>query len=130
MLDMIESIVFTRLKRDIDESIKKKYPNINFTSEETANTPQFPNVYVSEIQSTEVGQTLENKNINGVVSGIQLTVTTNIGKKECKEVAWACVKVLKAMSYNIVSTPLYNKINDVHTYSIRARRTICEGDTL
>lgn len=129
-LDMIESIVNTRLKYGISSDIKAKYKDINFTTETSTNPPKFPNIYTQELEPVEIGNSLANNKVNGVRSTIQLTVTTNTSKKDSKEVAYACVDVLKECRYNIVGMPNYRKLNDVHTYIIRARRNICVGDTI
>lgn len=125
----IESIVTTQLKVRVPKLTYRKYSKMSFTNEDSPDVPDFPNVYVHELEPSEVGSTIPNQRIHAIRSTIQIIVSTNTNKSDAHDVANACVKALKALRYSIVMFPLYRKDNNVHKYVFRARRIIANGDT-
>ncbi len=125
-LNSMESIVETQLKVRVPRLLERN--DISFTSEISDKTPSFPNVYIHELEPTEVGNSLMNKTIHAIRDTFQIEVTTNTTKSECRKVTNGCVQAMKALSFSIVTLPVYTKINNVHRFVIRARRTIANGD--
>lgn len=125
----MESIVTTQLKVRVPRLLNNAYPNISFTNEISDKTPSFPNVYIHELEPSEVGNSMMNQTIHAIRDTIQIDVTTNTTKSDAHKVALACVNALKALSYSINMMPLYTKANNVHRYIIRANRVIANGDT-
>ena len=125
----LESIVTTQLKTRITKQLGDRYPNLSFTTEISEKTPNFPNVYVHDLPTTELGQDLENQQIHALRDTIQIQVTTNTSKADARKVANACVNVMKLLRYSIVVFPTYDKKNNLHIYVMRARRVIASGDT-
>lgn len=125
----LESIVTTQLKVRVPKLTNNKYPNMSFTNEISDNTPSFPNVYIHELEPSEVGRDLENNQIHAFRDTFQIEVSTNVSKSEARTVINACVNAMKALRYSVVVGPLYTKVNNVHRFVIRARRIVASGDT-
>lgn len=124
----LESIVTTQLKTRITRQLGSLYPNLSFTSEVSEKTPSFPNVYVHEIERSEVGMSIPNQTIHAVRDAVQIDVSTNTSKADANKVAIAVVNTMKLLQYTVVG-PTYMKDNNLHRYVIRARRVIANGDT-
>ena len=125
----MENIITTQLKVRVPRLLDNAYPNISFTNEINDKTPSFPNVYIHELEPSEVGNSLMNQTIRAIRDTIQIDVTANTTKSDAHKVAMACVKAMKALSFNITLFPLYNKQNNIHRYIIRVQRIIANGDT-
>ena len=126
--DMLESIILTKLKYSIDKDINKKYPDLNFVSEPNTAKTKFPNVNVSEMESQATGIDLRNR-ANGIISSFQITVNTNSNKTDGMEVARDLKRIMISIGY-ICTSIIYTKQNDIHNCTFRARRTLCDGDTI
>ena len=126
----IESIVFSRIKYSFSENIKKKYPDLIFTTDEqVARRAKFPTVFIHMLPSAEIGQDLEGSSINGVDAVFQIQVSDNENSRG-KEIITEIAKIMKKMRFSISQMP-YSFINgDTYYYVFRARRTIGTGDTL
>lgn len=124
----LESIIRTQLSVRVPKLTDNKYPQMSFTSEISDRTPSFPNVYVHELDPSELGNDLENNQIHAVRSTIQIDVSTNVSKSEANEVAIACITALKGLRYTPV-TKNYVKADNLHRYIIRVRRVVASGDT-
>lgn len=124
----LESIVKTQLSVRVPRLLNNSYPTISFTTEVSDNVPSFPNVYIHELEPSEVGNSLENHEIHAVRDTIQIEVSTNTSKSDARVVANACVRTMKALSYGIVVMPTYLQVNNVHRFVIRARRIVASGD--
>ena len=126
----LESIIKTQLNVKVPHLIGDKYPNMSFTTEISDKTPSFPNVYVHEMDSTELGQDLDNQRLHAVRATFQIEVTTNTTKADARTVTNACVSVLKSLRFSVPTMPIYTKINNVHRFVFRVRRIIASGDDL
>jgi hypothetical protein len=124
----LESIITTQLKVRVPKLTDNKYPNMSFTNEISDKTPSFPNVYVMELQPSEVGNDLSNNQIHALRDTIQIEVSTNVSKSEAKIVRNACIAAMKAMRFSLV-VDTYAKIDNLHRYVIRMRRIVASGDT-
>lgn len=124
----MESVVTTQLRIRVTNMVGESYPDISFTNMSSDKTPTFPNVYIHELESAELGNTLENKSIRAIRENLQIEVATNTTKTDAKNVANACSLALKQMSFSLLSMPVYMRINNVHRFVIRAQRTVASGD--
>ena len=114
---------------------------MSFTNEVSDNQPSFPNVYIHELESSEVGNSIPNQTIHALRDTIQIEVTTNTSKSDARTVIMACVNAMKCLRimacvnamkclrYSLVVAPIYTKINNVHRFVIRCRRIVANGDT-
>ncbi|MCD7724291.1 MAG: hypothetical protein LUI12_01840 [Clostridiales bacterium] len=126
----IETTIFSVIKTKTYSTLVSKYPNINYTTEETTSTTaKFPNVYVHMISMSEAGQDLQGESVNAVLASVQIDVTANTKKSDAKTVIYAIIDVLKTLRFDIISLPIYTKEDDVHRAVVRARRMIGSGDT-
>lgn len=128
-ISQMESIVTTQLKVRVPKLTSNKFPNMSFTNEVSDQVPSFPNVYVQELEPTELGMDLENTSIHAIRDTIQIIVSTNTNKADARTVANACVSALKCLRYTVFMMPIYQKDNNVHKFVVRARRVIGSGDT-
>lgn len=129
----IETTVFSRVKNEGMAQLKKKYPKINYTSENAIeDVAVFPTVFVQELLGSEVGQDLEGRSTNGVISSFQIDVSDNQsnGKQNCKEIMGKVIESMKRMCYEITATPIYRKENNVWVGTARFKRTIGFNDIL
>lgn len=129
MLD-IETRVFSRIKNQFPQSVKTKYPNIRFTtSDKVPNEPKFPNVYVHEMRSQELGRDLQGTTINAIRSTIQVEVADNESMSNVHEVMSETVMIMKSMRYEVVTMPEFENRN-VYRSVARFRRVIGAYDVL
>ena len=124
----LENIVTTQLKVRVPSLTNNAYPHMSFTNEISEETPSFPNVYIHELEPSEVGNSIPNDTIHALRDTIQIEVTTNVSKTDAHIVANACIKAMKALRYGLVAGPIPSKTNNLHRYIIRMRRTVANGD--
>lgn len=130
-LNMLESIIFSRLKAQFSQKIKEKYKDLTFTTQEKSKTkPKFPNVYVYLMPGSEIGQTLEGDTFAGGTFTFQIRATNNTGQTAVQEITNEIVKIMKKMRFSIVATPVYENDADTQWSVMRFRRPICDGDIL
>jgi hypothetical protein len=124
----MENIITTQLKARVPKLTDYKYTKMSFTNEISDSVPSFPNVYVHELEPSEVGNSIPNQKIHAIRNTIQIDVSTNTNKADAKVVSNACVAAMKALRYSVIMLPVYQKINNVHRYVFRVRRVIANGD--
>lgn len=130
-LNMLESIIFSRLKAEFSPKIKEKYKDLNFTTQEESKVePKFPNVYVYLMPGTETGLTLERTVFEEGLFTFQIRVTNNSGQTAVQEITNEIIKRMKKMSFEIVGTPTYDNDADTQWSVMRFRRTIGRNDVL
>lgn len=128
----IQSIVFSRIKREATNKLKTKYPNIFFTTSSTAESnPQFPTVYIKRLQGAERGQTIDGTTVNGIVSSFQIEVTDNQSDNRAQEVADVICLIMKSMRYQMLGEPFPdNTQKGVHRNVSRYQRIVGFNDVL
>lgn len=130
-LNMLESIVFSRIKSDFSSKLKEKYKDLEFTTQEESKTKaKFPNIYVYLMPGTEVGQTLEGDCFIGGRFTFQIRVTNNNGQTTVQEITNEIVRLMKRMRFQISATPVYENDADTQWSVMRFGRIICDGDIL
>lgn len=130
-LNMLESIIFSRLKAQFSPKIKAKYSNLSFTTQEQSKaTPKFPNVYVYLMPGTETGLTLERTVFEEGLFTFQIRVANNSGQTAVQEITNEIIKIMKKMSFEIIGTPVYENDADTQWSVMRFRRTIGRDDVL
>ena len=125
----LENIVTTQLRVRVPKLTDNKFPNMSFTNEVSDNTPSFPNVYVHELEPSEVGNSIPNQTIHALRDTFQIEVSTNVSKADARTVINACINAMKTLRFGLVTGPVYTKINNVHRFVIRMRRVVANGDT-
>lgn len=124
----LESIITTQLKVKVPKLTNNKYPGLSFSNEVSDETPSFPNVYIHELEPSEIGNSIPNQTIHAIRDTIQIEVSTNTSKSDARIVINACVNAMKSLRYSLVVSPTYTKINNIHRFIIRCRRIVANGD--
>lgn len=126
----IGDIIFDQIEEYVREDIGKKYKNLFFTSTDlNDDEPSFPAVCIKEMPSTELGMTLDNDGINGVLYGLQIEIFTNKSQDEAKRVAKSVLNALKEMQFTINEMPSFDNTN-LYRLIFRARRVIGANDSI
>ena len=125
----IENVVFTNIKVNATKKLKDKFPKINFTaSNRTQGSPIYPTVYIHENAGAEKGNDLENKTINAVESNIQIEVITDTSKDDAKKIASVCSGIIKNMSFDITSLPVFEEGSSYYRLIMRCSRIFGNAD--
>lgn len=131
MFDDLESQVFSRVKYGFSERIKKKYPDLNFTTvDKTSTKPKFPTVYVHLMPSNSIGDTLEGKEIEGVSSTFQVDVTDNDSKNRAEEVAKEVQRIMVSMGFKPRPMPYFESSDSTFRSIAKYYRGIGDEDVL
>ena len=128
-LNQMENIITSQLSVRVPKILDGKYPSISFTNQLTDETPKFPNVYIHELEPSEVGNSIPNQVIHAIRDTFQIDVTTNTTKTDARTVTNACILAIKRLGFSVVTFPIYTKDNNLHRFIFRARRVIANGDT-
>lgn len=130
MLD-VEQIVYSRIVAQMPDTIKTKYPNLNYTtSDRQGSTPKFPNVYVHMMPSAESAVTLDGTDIDGVLASFQIDVVDNEKQSNAKKVMDEVVKIMKSMHFEVTAMPSFENTPSVYRQVARFRRQIMALDKL
>lgn len=125
-----DNVVFARIKNGVPDSVKNKYPELNFTTDnKKRRDAKFPNVYVHLLGAPERGQDLEGTTINAAYFTFQIEITDNQSQKRAREVMIAVLNVMKSMSFD-VNIPEIQNTDDVYRCVARCSRLIASGDIL
>lgn len=132
MLDSLESQIFSRIKENFSDRIKKKYTDLNFTtSDKTPTKAKFPTVYVHLLESSEAGGTLEGTEICGINATFQIDVSDNQNNNRTDEVAWEVFRIMKSMRFKArPAVPFHNNNGGTYRTSARYGRIVGDGDIL
>lgn len=131
--NMLEIIVFSRIKGEFSPRIKAKYKNLTFTTREASKkkTPEFPNIYVYLMPSMEIGETTEGKDFNGGLFTFQIRVTDNVSEDTVREITYEIVRIMKnILGFRIVGTPSYENDEDTQWSNMRFRKAMGSDDRL
>lgn len=128
-LNQMENIITSQLSVRVPKILDGKYPSISFTNQLTDETPKFPNVYIHDMGSPEVGNSIPNRVVHAKRFSFQIDVTTNTTKTDAHIVAMACLQVMKQLGFWTVDGLRYIRENNLHRFVFRARRVIANGDT-
>lgn len=127
----IESIVLARVKSNVMEKLKTKYPNLFFTtSDRNQSDPKFPTVLLRELNSAERGNDLENTHVNAYQCMIQVDVIDNLSQSRAKEVMRYILDEMKKMSFSIIQASTPDNNSDTYRVVSRFRREIGWNDIL
>lgn len=132
VLDLEPKIV-ALVKTRANKVIKKKYPDINWTTDDSVvKEPVFPNVYIFT-ECTEIGMDVTGDDINAVVmmAQVRITVTKDQGMAGARLVANATMNEFKRLGFIIDRIPRFEGgSTDTKQLLFRARRVIGQADIL
>lgn len=125
----LESTVVALVRAKSLPRLKKKYPKIRITDEESTSTEAvFPTAYIHMIGGNEKGKTLDGQTINSVNATFQLDVTAN-KKADCKKVTDTLAEIFKQMRFEI-TLPRKTIDNKVYRSVCTFSRIISANDRL
>lgn len=127
--DRIESI-YTRVKDSVMTSLYTKYPDLNFTQDDSENVnPKFPTVYMF-FDVSERGQTLDGGVMNAVYMTVQtqVKVTNEQGNDVAIEVNAYVRDALKSMFFIASGSPIPTTSGDVKVINSNYARLIGYND--
>ena len=125
----LESTVVALVRAKSLPQLKKKYPKIRITNEESTSTEAvFPTAYIHMIGGNEKGKTLDGQSINSVNATFQLDVTAN-KKADCKKVTDILSEIFKQMRFDI-TLPRKTIDNKIYRSVCTFSRVISANDKL
>ena len=125
----LESTVVALVRAKSLPRLKKKYPKIRITDEESTSTEAvFPTAYIHMIGGNEKGKTLDGQSINSVNATFRLEVTAN-KKTDCKKVTDTLSEIFKQMRFDI-TLPRKTIDNKVYRSVCTFSRIISANDNL
>ena len=125
----LESTVVALVRAKSLPQLKKKYPKIRITDEESTSTEAvFPTAYIHMIGGNEKGKTLDGRSINSVNATFRLEVTAN-KKTDCKKVTDTLSEIFKQMRFEI-TLPRKTIDNKVYRSVCTFSRVISANDKL
>ena len=125
----LESTVVALVRAKSLPQLKKKYPKIRITDEESTSTEAvFPTAYIHMIGGNEKGKTLDGRSINSVNATFRLEVTAN-KKADCKKVTDTLSEIFKQMRFEI-TLPRKTIDNKVYRSVCTFSRIISANDKL
>lgn len=125
-----ENSIFTILTT----KIKKKYSDITCTRDGQPSdaTNHFPCMY-ARFLSIEIGETLNDDEVNAIMSTIKLTVIGNktVTMNKTRQIAFDCITILKGLGYKATMMPQIQETNnETIVYVSEVRRTLGALDTI
>lgn len=127
----LESKVLSLVKGKTYNKLKKKYPQITYTTTNISNDAKasFPCVYVHQLGSSESNQDLENIRVNTITAGLQIEVYSNTSQTDCRMVMSEIMDCMKKLMFNVKLTPYVDNQAPVYRYISRFERTFDWNDT-
>lgn len=122
------AIIYSRVKNIVG----RKIPGITFLkSARLPSEPSFPTVVIQEMESPEIGQTIDGKTINAITCNIQIDAIDNTSQDNARKVIYECVSAMKNMRFSLVGGVVSDD-SDINTYRCvaRFRRTLGQADIL
>lgn len=127
-----ENGIYSRVKSKVKVAIGTKYPDLNFTMDDSENIkPKFPSVYMY-FDAIERGQTLDGGTINAVYMNVrtQVSVTKAQGNDVAREVnAYVCDE-LKKLGFYVSGSPIPTTSGDTKIISQDYGRVIGYNDPI
>jgi hypothetical protein len=125
-----ENSIFTILTT----KIKKKYSDITCTRDGQPSdaTNHFPCMY-ARFLSIELGETLNDDEVNAIMSTIKLSVIGNktVTMNKTRQIAFDCITILKGLGYKATMMPQIQETNnETIVYVFEVRRVIGALDTI
>lgn len=127
----IESKVFTIVQYNLKTKSDAPYPKLKCTTASTSESPStFPTLYLHELNPLEMGQDLENTEINSILHSIEIKVFSNQSEAEVRNIMAAAIKEMKKLRYSVTLFPDPTTTNKISSAVARFRRSIARDDTL
>ena len=124
--------IYSRVKSKTITTLKTTYPDINFTMDDSENTPaKFPNVYMY-FDVTERGQTLDGQTVNAVYMTVRTKVSASKsqGNVVAQKVNAEVRDEMKLLMFNVSGSPIPTTLGDVKIINANYGRVIGHDDPL
>lgn len=130
-----ENDIFTLVRARTERVLKTKYPDLYFTQDdEQIVETNLPTVYVHNLPGTEIGQTIDGKNINGMLFTFEISVTVSKkqGQAAASEVMWEVISQFKKLRFTLMMSPEFISSSNASVQQIvaRVRRPIGANDNI
>lgn len=126
----IDKQVATVLRAKCVSKFQNTFPNIYVTtSDKNVKNPAFPNIYVKDLESVTIGETVGRNSITGLRSYIQIEVTDNEKEKTCKDIMKYIIGLMTKMKYQLVATPFTDNTTSDFRCICRFRRALTTETT-
>lgn len=129
----LEPKIITLVQTRADKIIKEKYPDVNWTTDDSVvKEPVFPNIYIFT-EAGELGRDLDNIDINGTafMAQVRVTVSKEQGMAGARFVAGVVMNEFKRLHFAIDEIPRFEGGSpDTKQLLFRARRVIGQADIL
>ena len=122
--------IYSRVKHKVTNALKKNYPDINFTQDDSENTSaKFPTVYMF-FDTAERMATLDGGAINAVYMTIrtQVSVTKTQGNEAAREVNTAVRDELVNLGFIASGSPIPTVSGDVKVINADFQRIVGYND--
>jgi hypothetical protein len=130
-LDTLESQVYSRIKNKMPSSIKTKYKDLNFTTNNISlSDAKFPCVYIHMIESPEYGEDMEGTEINAVFASFVIEIFDNESQANTNTISKEVQKIMKQMRFKAIGVPYNDNSNSTYRKVSKYRRTIANNDVL
>lgn len=121
--------VFKTLCNDTLEQIGGYTANYGMVGQENTNVT-LPYFYFHELPSPEQGGDLMGDEIHAVFENVEVRVTVNTNKHDCKKLSAVATSALKQMRFNISTIADLGQSGNLFNSVIRARRMFGSEDTI
>lgn len=126
----IGTVVFSIVKTKASAVLRKKYPDIYFTSNsKTLSEATFPTIYVHRMAALERGQDLEGTSINATLETFQVDVYTDTSQSDSGTVMSVVADIFKEMRFDITAMPEFNE-GETYRSTARFQRIVGANDIL
>lgn len=127
----IESTVFTIVQYNLKTKKDAPYPDLTCTTASTSEIPsKFPTLYLHELSPLEMGQDLENTDINSILHSVEIKVFSNKSEVEVRNIMASAISEMKKLRYSVTLFPDPTTTNKVSSAVARFRRAIGRDDKL
>ena len=126
----LESKVLSLVKGKTYNKLKKRYPQIMYTTSSISNDSQrnFPCVYVHELGGSEANSDLERTRINTIVAGFQIEVYSNTSQLDCRTIMAEIMDCIKKLMFDVKMSPYADNQSPIYRYVARFERTFDWND--
>lgn len=123
--------IFTIVKYRSEKELKSEYPNILFTETDKPKSPQssFPTVFVRELDTVGVGDTLEGTEEVAIRFSREIKVMHDKSQNDARKVIYHVLGQFKKLGFNITYPSLTNSTT-YYEYTARVNRVIGSGDVI
>lgn len=128
--DEIDSYLYTYLTVKLKSALLSEFPKLYVTnSPKTDAAAMFPTVHIHTLESSEMGDDLDNTEIHAMLKSFQIDVLSNSSLADSKKVMREVISLMKAKRFSIIGFPIYSVENNVYTGICRFQRMIGASDS-